>query len=265
MITSVHNRRVIEARKLTQRKYRQAQGRFLVEGYQLLHLALDSGIHPVEVFYCPRRMKGQEAISLLQRFGNTGAQIVAVSEVVIDTLSQREGPQGIIAAFTPFDVSLEALTLRRESLILVLDRPQSPGNIGTLIRTADAVGAAAVILIEPCADVFDPRAVRGSMGALFTVPLVRVSDVRIVCHWLRRQSVRLVGADPGQGCAWGQGLWQGSVALILGNEARGLSGDICSEIEAWARLPIVGQADSLNVAVAGGVLMYAWLQEHLAA
>jgi TrmH family RNA methyltransferase len=150
--------------------------------------------------------------------------------------------------------------LTGSELVVVLDRLQDPGNMGTLIRTADAVGAAAVILIEPCVDPFDPKTVRGSMGSLFNVPLVRTEDVQALFDRLRDQGLKAIGADAHQGQTWGQGLWRGGVALILGNEARGLSEDVCTHVKNWARLPIVGKAESLNVAVAGGVLMYAWLQ-----
>ena len=153
--------------------------------------------------------------------------------------------------------------LAGQELILVGDRLQDPGNLGTIIRTADAVHAEALILIEPSVDQFDPKAVRSSMGSLFSVPLVRTADVSALFDWLRCNGFRPVGASAHQGRLWGQGLWQGGVALILGNEARGLSEDVTARVHDWAHLPIVGKADSLNVAVAAGVLMYEWLRENL--
>jgi len=260
VITSARNRRIVEARKLGQRKYRERQGRFLVEGLQLLHMALDAGASPVEVFYCESQFVGTEAAVLLDRFRRTDADLIPVAEHVMHTLSQRDAPQGIVATFALFETSPQDLQLTGRELVVVLDRLQDPGNMGTLIRTADAVGAAAVVLIEPCVDVFDPKTVRGSMGSLFNVPLVRTGDVAGLFDWLRSKGLRLVGADARQGEAWGRGLWEGGAALILGNEARGLSEDVRAYVEDWARLPIVGKAESLNVAVAGGVLMYMWLQ-----
>jgi TrmH family RNA methyltransferase len=260
IITSARNRRIVEARKLDQRKHRQRQGRFLVEGLQILHMALDAGARPTEVFYCEDLFAGSEAATLLERFHKTDADLVAVSEHVLETLSQRDVSQGIAATFALFETSLDALALSGRELVVVLDRLQDPGNMGTLIRTADAIGAAAVILIEPCVDPFSPKTVRGTMGSLFNVPLVRTTDVSNLFTRLSRADLRLVGADVHMGEAWGQGLWDGGTALILGNEARGLSDDVHAHVESWARLPIVGEAESLNVAVAGGVLMYAWLQ-----
>ena len=260
VITSLHNRRIVEARKLEQRKHRRQQERFLVEGLQLLHMALDAGAQPLEVFYCESQFEGSEAALLLDRFGQAGAELAPVSPPVMATLSERDAPQGMVATFALFETPLQALRLAGSEMVVVLDRLQDPGNLGTLIRTADAVGAAAAILIEPSVDPFDPKTVRGSMGSLFNVPLVQTTDVPGLFAYLHAKGLRLVGADAQLGEAWGEGLWDGGAALILGNEARGLSDDVRPYVEAWARLPILGQAESLNVAVAGGVLMYAWLR-----
>jgi len=261
-ITSPSNPRIVEARKLKQRKYRQASARFLVEGLQLLHMALDGRATPHEVFYCAEQFTGAEAPTLLERFRQTGATLFSVSSRVMEALSEREEPQGIVATFRIPEVRLDLLKLSGHELVIVLDRLQDPGNLGTLIRTADAVGAAAILLIEPCVDPFDPKTVRGSMGSLFNLPVVSTADVAGLFAWLKAHGLHPVGADPHLGATWGEGLWRGGVALVLGNEARGLSDDVAAHIDAWAKLPIVGKAESLNVAVAGGVLMYAWLREN---
>lgn len=259
-ITSTRNPRIVEARKLDQRKHRRQQGRFLVEGLQLLHMALDANVQPREVFFCEPLFEGPEAPALLERFRRAGAELVAVSPNVMQTLSERDAPQGLVATFALIETPLDALQVTGQDLVVVLDRLQDPGNMGTLIRTADAAGAAAIVLIEPCVDPFDLKTVRGSMGSLFNLPLLHTSDVAQLFDRLQRAGLRAVGADARRGEAYGRGALEGGVALVLGNEARGLSDDVRQHVAAWARLPIVGKAESLNVAVAGGVLMYAWLQ-----
>ncbi len=258
-ITSRQNRRIVEARKLAEKKHRQQQGRFLVEGVKLLEIALRAGARPREVFVCSEQVAGT-AETLLDAMALAGAEVVAVSPDVMASLAEREAAEGLVATFDLFETSLDELRLGAQALVLVLDRLQDPGNLGTLIRTADAVGAAAVVLVEPCVDPFDPKVVRGSMGSLFNVPLVRTNDVSGLFDWLRKHSLGTVGADAHRGVDWGEGLWQPRIALFLGNEARGLAPDLSQHVNAWARLPIAGQAESLNVAVAGGVLMYAWLR-----
>jgi RNA methyltransferase, TrmH family len=258
-ITNTGNRRIVEARKLRQRKYREREGRFLIEGLQLLHMALDAGARPVEVFYCEEYFTGNEAPALVERFRKAGVTPVRVARRVMETLSERDEPQGIVAALALFERQLIDLRLTGRELVVVGDRLQDPGNLGTIIRTADAVGAAALVLIEPSTDPFDPKTVRSSMGSLFNLPIVRTPDVAGLFEWCRQSGLRPVGADAHLGTLWGEGMWGGGVALVLGNEAHGLSADVTPHIHHWAHLPVIGKADSLNVSVAAGVLMYEWL------
>ena len=262
IITSSRNPLIVEARKLAQRKHRQQQGQFLVEGLQLLHMALDAGARPADVFYCPEQLVGAEATALLSRFRQAGGQAIAVSPMVMESLCERDAMQGIVATFDLFEASLSDLKLSGRKLVVVLDRLQDPGNLGTLIRTADAVGAAGMVLIEPCVDPFDPKTVRGTMGSLFNLPVVRTSDIHALFKHVKQCGLHVIGTDVQGGIAWGHGRLKGGVALVLGNEARGLSEDIRALIDQNACLPMVGKAESLNVAVAGGVLMYAWLREN---
>ena len=261
-LASVRNRRIVAARKLEQRKYRQQQRRFLVEGLQLLHLGLAAGVEPLEVFFCEALFRGAGAPSLLARCRATRAEAFPVSVEVMASLSGRDAPQGLIAVFPFVDRPLEELELIGQGLVLVFDRLQNPGNLGTLLRTADAVGAAAAIALEPGADLYDPLAVRGSMGSLFNLPVIRVEDADRLFAYLKERRLPVVGADPHQGQVWCARTWSESTVLVLGNEARGLSAEVRRHVEEWVRLPISGKAESLNVAVVGGVLMYAWVEDN---
>ncbi|RME49560.1 MAG: RNA methyltransferase [Caldilineae bacterium] len=267
VITSTRNPKIVALRKLSQRKHRRAQNRFAVEGLQLLGMALEGGHAPLDIFYCPAHFAGATAPALLERLIAAGGRAHAVSPAIMQALSERDAPQGLIATFplfqTPLPVLLDALP--DPALLVVLDRLQDPGNVGTLLRTADAVAAGGVILIEPCADPFDPKTVRGSMGSLFTVPLARTTDPPTLFAALKERGFKCTAADGYRGDI----PWQphtdalrGSVALFLGNEARGLSDDLRPHLTHWVRLPMPGHAESLNVAVAGGVLMYYWLAQN---
>jgi len=262
-ITSARNRRIVEARKLDQRKHRERQGRFLVEGLQLIDMAERAGQRPLEVFYAVEILRTAAARALLERLRAAGGEMVPVSAEILDTLAARELSQGLLATFPLFTAELEGLRLSGRDLVLVLDRLQDPGNLGTLVRTADAAGARAVILIEPAVDPFHPKAVRATMGSLFHVPIVRTGDLAALASTLQAAGLRIVAADPYRGVLWGEGLLAGGVALVLGNEGRGLSEDVRQMAGAWVRLPMVGRAESLNVAEAGSILMYLWLRENL--
>jgi TrmH family RNA methyltransferase len=294
MITSTQNPRIIEARKLTQRKHRLRQNRFLVEGLQLLGMATQAmlttagreRIIPRQIFYSEALFTSEIAPRLLAQLSAAGAEAIPIAPQVMDTLSERDTSQGLIATFAlrELELPLEYLLSRISSspnlpisqafsgtpqspispsppLILILDRLQDPGNLGTLIRTADAVGARAVILIEPCVDPFDPKTVRSTMGSIFTVPFIRVKHAGECLPHLAKMGYRLVGADARRGqTAWRGATLTGATALALGNEARGLSAELHDFLTDYVSLPLYGQAESLNVAIAGGVLMYEWLR-----
>jgi TrmH family RNA methyltransferase len=305
MITSTKNPHLIEARKLAERKYRRQQNRFLVEGLQLLSLAVEvmgtpqgrTRVKPLELFYSEDLFTGETAPRLLAQLTGAGAEAIPVAPHVLDTLSERDVSQGLAATFAlsnleysldeliqPFDPSTwlrgtfaqdipsnppilqssNPPTFQPSNpppLLLLLDKLQDPGNLGTLIRTADAVGVRGVILLEPCVDPFDPKTVRGTMGSLFTVPFARTRDATGALVRLAEQGFRLVGADGKQGeLPWQSEVLAGSVALVLGNEARGLSPELRPHLHGYVRLPLRGHAESLNVSVAGGTLMYEWLR-----
>jgi len=266
-ISSTRNRRVVETRKLAQRKHRQRQGRFAVEGLQLLHMALDAGCKAQESFYCPEMLTSPTAHALVERLHEGLAAPTPVSPNVMRALSDRDAPQGIVAVFPVMTPPLVEVAFggaeEKGDLVVVVDRLQDPGNLGTIIRTADAVGARAVVCVEPCVDPHDPKTVRSTMGSIFNLPIVRAPDVEALFALLHARGMRSVGADVYSGHLWGEGVWGGNVALVLGNEARGLSDDVRERIQAWCRLPMQGKAESLNVAIAGGILMYAWLRENL--
>ncbi|MCK6628626.1 MAG: RNA methyltransferase [Anaerolineae bacterium] len=286
MITSTKNPRLIEARKLAERKHRRQQNRFLVEGLQLLSLAVEvmdtpqgrKRINPLELFYSEDLFTGETAPRLLAQLTQAGAEAIPVAPHVLDTLSERDVSQGLAATFAlnNLEYSLDELVQTTSSnlppphllasspprlLLLLLDKLQDPGNLGTLIRTADAVGVRGVILLEPCVDPFDPKTVRGTMGSLFTVPFARTKDAAGTLTRLAEQGFRLVGADGRQGeLPWQSEVLVGPVALVLGNEARGLSPELRPHLHGYVRLPLRGHAESLNVSVAGGTLMYEWLR-----
>lgn len=262
-ITSTANRHVIEARKLRQRKHRQEQRLFLLEGLQLLTMALDAGARAAQVFYCPEQFSGKQGPALVERFARSDAELLQVTPSVMAALSDRDGPQGIAATFSLFSAELSDLRLTGTDLVVVLDRPQDPGNLGGLVRTADAVGAAGVVVLEPAVDLFDPKAIRASMGSLFNLPVV-LTPHPAALDLLEQQGVTPTGASEHAaelgGGRWGEAALLGSCALVLGNEARGLSPDVTPHIRRWVSLPMRGKAESLNVSVAGGVLMYLWLR-----
>lgn len=279
MITSTKNSRIIDVRKLSQRKHRIRQNRFMVEGLQLLGMAVQAmsmpagrdKIIPREIFYSEALFTGQTAPRLLTELSQAGAEAVPVEARVLNTVSDRDTSQGLVATFALQELELSPTRFQKivslipapptPQFILILDKLQDPGNLGTLIRTADSVAVTAIVLLEPCVDPFDPKTVRSTMGSIFTVPLIRTTHIESTLKPLSRTGFRIIGADANQGTTvWHSHELIGPIVLILGNEARGLSPELHSLVDGYVSLPLLGQAESLNVAVAGGVLMYEWLR-----
>lgn len=274
IVTSTSNTRIVEARKLTQKKHRLRQNRFAAVGLQILGMALEGialprmagSIRPLDVFFCEELFTTDTAPTLLAGLIAAGATDTPVSQRVLETLSNRELSQGLVATFVmdsllhPLD-GIPAPDSEQPRLVVVLDRPQYPGNAGTLIRTADAVGAEYVILIEPAVDAFSPASIRASMGSIFAIPTVRTSDISAIAAWAKRASIRLVGADAADGDdVWASDAMKGSIGLVLGNEGEGLQPDVRRLIDTTVNLPQRGSAESLNVSIAGGILMYEWMR-----
>lgn len=281
MITSTKNPRIVAVRKLSQRKHRLQQNRFVVEGLQLLGMAVQAmsspapyrQVIPQEVFYSEALFTGPTAPKLLAQLVEAGAEAAQVDTRVLNSLSDRDTSQGIIATFALAELEaplnkLEEIVSRigivdpsSAGFVLIVDKLQDPGNLGTLIRTADSVAAQAVILLEPCVDPFDTKTVRSTMGSIFTVPFFRTADVETCLTRISGLGYRLVGADAVRGkIVWTTNALGGSAALVLGNEARGLSPELQAYLDDYVSLPLLGHAESLNVAVAGGTLMYEWLR-----
>jgi RNA methyltransferase, TrmH family len=243
-ITSRANARVKAAAALHRRKGRRATGRHLVEGPTIVAEALAAGV--VETVYgLP------EALETLQLAGEV--QRVAVTEPVLDRLAATPSPQGVVAVART--ETAQPADLPADGLLVVLHALADPGNVGTVLRTADAVGATGVWLTPSCADVFSPKAVRAAAGSTYHLPVVVDTDLEALLDHAHGQGRPVVGLDAH---AAGSVLdLEGPVALVLGNEAHGLDPADRARLDDLVAVPMRGRAESLNVAAAAAIAMYA--------
>ena len=258
-ITSVRNPKVKYLRSLRLRKHRQREGRFLIEGIRVVEEALSCGAPVESLVYAPDLLVSERAKSLVERVEPT-RQIV-LSGDVFRTLSDREDPQGIAAVVYIEDRSLSDIPLSDDMLVIVAYQLQDPGNLGSILRTADAVGAAGVVVVEPSVDLYDPETVRATMGSLFALPIVRLADETVLPRWyaeIRAASLPLlvVGSSAHAPQAHYEVEYQRPVVLLVGNERQGLPPSVREGADVLVRLPMVGRATSLNVAAATAALVY---------
>ncbi len=243
---------------LTNRTKRQRTGQFLVHGVRPITLALRHGWQFETLL---RPAGGRLSDWATRTAAQSGAPVVEVAPELLEELGERSdgAPELIAVAARPPD-TLSRVKIGSDLLVLVLDRPSSPGNIGTLVRSADAFGAAGVIVTGHAADPYDPKAVRASTGSLFAVPVVRTGQPEVL-DWLEQLrvdglAVRTVGADESGAVEVGTHDLTGPTALVVGNETSGLSVAWRESCDAMVRIPIGGAASSLNAAMAGTLVLY---------
>jgi TrmH family RNA methyltransferase len=261
LITSLQNQRVKDAAKLRDRRQRDKQGRFLIDGVRELDRALDAGLQPADVFICTDLVGSDAARQLAVKLDRTCGDVVSeVTAEVFEKLAFGERLEGIVAAVPTPSKPLDALDLPTDALVCVLENVEKPGNLGAILRSADAAGVAAVIAADERTDLFNPNAVRASMGALFTVPTA-TADAAATLAWLRARKFAMWAARVGSGELYTAVNYAGPTAIILGSEADGLSARWWADDIKPIHLPMLGKADSLNVSVAAAVIFFEALRQ----
>ena len=254
-ITSTKNQRLTQLRRIRRRRSETPTGAFLVEGHRQLRAALDAGADVREVYTAPALYLRAEDEILVARAERSGARIFELEGAAFRSVAGNARPDGLLAVVSRWPSSLDRLGNNRAQLLAVAHAIERPGNLGTLIRTASAAGAGALLVSDPVTDVFHPDAVHGSVGALFHLPLAQASAEEIVL-WLRGRGIRIVVATPDAGLAYWDGAYAGPVAVVVGSERHGV-GDRWNEAADQAvRIPMSAGADSLNVAVAAGIVLF---------
>lgn len=249
VITSPHNPRIKATVRLRERRRREAEGVVVIEGADELALALTSGVEPQTMFVCPA-LTGGRALPL-----PPGTEVVEVSEAVFAKLAYRENPDGWLALAPAPQRPLAALTLPPAPLVLVCEAVEKPGNLGAMLRTADAAGVAGLIVCDPATDLGNPNVVRASRGALFTVPLAQAATAEALA-WLRARAIPIVAATPQATVAYTAVDLRGPAAVVVGAEDTGLSPAWLEAAEVRVRIPMAGRVNSLNVAASAALLLY---------
>ena len=261
-ITSVHNPRVKAAIKLRTGRERTRQSRILIDGIREIQRAHQAGVALYDVFAClpAGDDSGRREI---QALAAAGVAVHRVAPHVFARLAYGQREQGAVAVAEPRCHSLAELVPVADSLVVVLQGVEKPGNVGAVVRTADAVGASAVIVADGATDLYNPNAIRASLGTIFAVP-VCVADSRSSLVWLRRHRLQILAARVGAAIEYTRVRYHGPTAIVLGSESAGLS-DIWQGPDITpVSLPMKGLADSLNVSATAAILLYEALRQRQA-
>lgn len=254
-ITSLQNDRVKELVRLRDRRHRDRTGSFLIEGFREIGRAVEAATSLDTLYICRALFLGPSEEPLIERIARAGVEIVELAEAPFRKVSYRDRPEGLLAVAPQFDTSLVGLTLPADPLILVAESIEKPGNLGTMLRTADATGVDAVIVADPTTDPFNPNVVRASTGTLFTTKLA-VDSTPSVLDWLTAQGVAVVATTPDADTVLWEADLTGPIALVVGAEQYGLSEAWLERADVRVRIPMAGTADSLNAAMAAGITLF---------
>jgi RNA methyltransferase, TrmH family len=247
-ITSLQNPRVKQIVKLRDdKKQRQQDGLMLVEGYDEIFLALEAGHMPQTVLRAPDLNRRQ--------MQDTGAETLTVSPAVFEKMSQRENPDGWLAVFPISRVSLEDLKLGISPLIIVAEAIEKPGNLGAILRTADAARVDAVLVCDPRVDAYSPNVVRASRGTIFTVPVVETKSSQALLY-LQQRGIQTLAATPSAEVEYTRLDLRGPLAVAVGTEDQGLSNLWMDHADTRVKIPLLGKVNSLNVSIATALIVY---------
>lgn len=255
LITGFSNPTVKALRALREKKHRKASGKFLAEGLRLLTDARTSGHLPEVLVMATGRDPHPLLHALEADVHAAGGEVLELAPDLLTKITGKDNPQAVAGVFAEFGTSLAALERSSAKIWLVAQALRDPGNLGTMLRTGDAVGAGGLILIDDCADPFSVEAVRASMGAVFTQTIAQARWEDFI-GWLRQGPGQLVAASLRDAQDYRTAPYAAPCFLMVGNESRGLPAEYEDACDLRVTMPMLGRADSLNAAVAGAVLAY---------
>ena len=257
-IASVSNPVVKDIRSLAQKRHRDETGLFLVEGLKLVLDGLDAGWELKTLVVSKAALQGGSEVltRAVSRSVAIGADVIEASAKVLEAISRRDNPQSAIGVFKRQLTLIAKIKLRPGEVAVAIDRVRDPGNLGTILRTADATGAKAVILVGDCVDPFSLETVRATMGSIFSVPVVKVREAEFL-EWRASFTGQIVGTHMSGTVDYRKPDYAKTATLLfMGNEQAGLSDPMAAACDTLVRIPQAGRADSLNLAVATGVMLF---------
>ena len=241
---------------LADRRARRREGAFVVEGVQPTWRAVEAGWDVDTLLVCEALLGDSPAVGLVDDLTRRGVRVAHLSEDLFERLSERDGPAGLAAVVRARTTPLDTLVLPPDALVVAMHRVHNPGNLGTVVRTADAVGAAGVVLVGDTADPYAPAAVKASMGSLFAVPVAQAPSLEAFSDWASGAGVTVVATSGYAADAHWDVEYPTPVAVLLGNEGDGLPQAAVDAADRVVRIPMTGTAESLNLSVAAAVLLY---------
>ncbi len=261
-LTSPQNPRIKRLLKLSKRSVRDAEGVMVIEGYREVRRALDHGVVPLELYYAPDWFRGGNELAVVEQCRAAGARLASCSREVFARVSYRDRPEGLLLIAPRLEHRLDALSVPDPALILVAEAIEKPGNLGSILRSADATGVHAVLVCEGVTDIHNPNVIRSSLGTMFTLPVVE-AGFEAIRAWLDALGIQVVATSPDATLDYTAVDLTRPSAIVVGAEQYGLRPGWLDGSVTAVRLPMLGKIDSLNVACATTVLLYEAVRQRL--
>lgn len=255
-ITSNQNKYIKHIKSLQIKKHRDNLGQYIIEGFKLIEEALEYHKPFYLLLLSETASKSAEGNALLRKCEQEDIPVYIGAEKVFSEASEMETPPGVLAVIYKGEQSIETVIDNPGSNIVILDSVRDPGNVGTIIRTADACGMTGVVLSNGCVDLYNSKTIRATMGSMFHIPVFTDVDIVKLIEQLKTMSVVVLGADPHSDISCIDAQVAGSTAIVIGNEANGLRGEVKAITTQNITIPMPGKAESLNAGIAAAILMY---------
>jgi TrmH family RNA methyltransferase len=253
IIESLVNPKIKEMVKLRESSQeRKEQGLFIIEGHREVSLALKSGVEIENLIYCPDYIRQELAID--------EEKIIEVSKKVFDKISYRENPDGFLAIAKNKEQTLADIKLSKKALIVILEAVEKPGNLGAILRTADAAGVDAVIINDPKTDIYNPNVIRASQGTVFTVATV-ISSISETIKFCQKNKIKILATTPDADKEYAEADYRQAAAVVMGAEDKGLSQTWLKAAEEKIKIKMRGKIDSLNVSVSTAIILFEALRQ----
>ncbi len=254
-ITSLQNESIKHVVRLRERRDRDREQLTVLEGYRELTRAREYGMTIVECYFAPELFLGENEYSVIDALAESGVRVAEVSPQALTKMAYRDRPEGLVALAKMRRHELADLPRKPNGLYLVAEAVEKPGNLGSILRSADAAGVAGLIICNRATDLYNPNVIRASTGALFSVPLAECSGEEALA-WLRDLGIATLAATPHTEQLYTDCDLTRGVALVVGTEQFGLSDFWMNQADIQVRIPMLGKIDSLNVATATTILLY---------
>lgn len=263
IILSTANQQIKNIRKLREKKERDDSGLFFVEGLRHVIEAVQQKVEIEEIIYCPDLLNSKAGNQIIKTALLNDINLIDVNEMVFRSLSSKNGPQGLAAVIHQKWDSMDSVSEDDTGIWIALDEIQDPGNLGSILRTMDAVGGKGVILLDHTTDAYHPTTVRASMGAIFSQKIIRMEKIKFI-DWLRKHKIQIIGTTCDDGKDYQEVKYPSKLILVLGSEQKGLPDEIKGSCTQMIHVPMIGRVDSLNLANAASIILYEIFNQHRA-